>query len=239
MTIAILLLLAGVWIFVQHAGLDSYALAATICNYGMVPGELTHLAPVGLSVPLGQGLACVVDRDPINVITPLTAMFLHGGWGHILGNGLFLWVFGAGVEDSMGRGRYLVFYLVCGLIAAAVQVLVDPASPIPMVGASGAISGVMGTYLLLYPRVRVNVLFFFFIFVRIIPIPAYLMLIYWIALQVITGLPQLSSVRPEVSSGVAVWAHIGGFAAGLLLAKLFVNKELYFRRMALRRSLWG
>ncbi|HEX2658533.1 MAG TPA: rhomboid family intramembrane serine protease [Polyangia bacterium] len=234
-TVALLVVIGAVWLLVQGAGFDPVALAASTCNWGMVPGELTGRARVGLSVPLGQGLACVVDNDPRNILTPLTSMFLHGGWSHILGNGLFLWVFGNNVEDSMGRFRFVIFYLVCGLAAAAAQVFVSPASPVPMVGASGAISGVLGAYLLLYPRVRVNLLVFLFIFIRVIPVPAWMMLLWWIGLQVLSGLPQLSSMRPEVSSGVAVWAHIGGFAAGLALIKLFVNPRLMEERRDLFR----
>ena len=124
----------------------------------------------------------------------------------------------------------MFFYLLCGLAAAATQVAINPASPVPMVGASGAISGVLGAYLLLYPRVRVNVLFLLIIFVRVIQVPAWAMLLWWIGLQVLTGLPELAGGRPEASAGVAVWAHIGGFAAGLLLDKLFVNPRLMRER---------
>jgi membrane associated rhomboid family serine protease len=148
-------------------------------------------------------------------------MFLHGSWGHLLGNMLFLWVFGNNIEDSMGPWRFLVFYLICGLMAVGVHIATDPTSPVPTVGASGAISGIMGAYLLLYPRSRVNILFFFLIFIRIVPVPAWAALLWWFAWQVIAGLPQLSSMRPDVSGGVAVWAHIGGFVAGLVLIKLF------------------
>jgi membrane associated rhomboid family serine protease len=236
-TIALLVLMGAVWIFVQHGGLDPVALAASTCNWGMVPGEITGRARVGLSVPLGGGLACIVDDDPRNFLTPITSMFLHGGWGHLLGNGLFLWIFGNNVEDSMGRLRFVGFYLLCGLAAAAAQIAINPASPVPMVGASGAISGVLGAYLLLYPRVRVHLLVFLFFFIRVIPVPAWFMLLCWIGLQVLAGLPQLSSVRPDVSAGVAVWAHIGGFATGLALIKLFVNPRLMdAREVALRRS---
>ncbi len=110
------------WVFVQGAGLDPAALAASVCNWGMVPGELTHRARVGDGLPSGNGMACVVDDEPRNLLTPITSMFLHGGWAHLLGNGLFLWIFGNNVEDSMGRIRFIVFYLVCGLAAAAAQV---------------------------------------------------------------------------------------------------------------------
>jgi membrane associated rhomboid family serine protease len=225
-TVILLLLMGAVWVVVEGAGLDSRALAAAVCNYGLVPGELTGKARVGTAIPLGQGLACVVDNDQINLLTPLTSMFLHGGWLHLLGNGLFLWVFGNNVEDSMGRFRFLIFYLLCGFAAAGAQIAINPSSPVPMVGASGAIAGVLGAYLILYPRVRVRVLLFLLIFIQVISVPAYIVLLVWIGLQLLAGLPQLSSIRPDVSSGVAVWAHIGGFAAGVLLVHLFRNPEL-------------
>jgi membrane associated rhomboid family serine protease len=227
--------IGATWVFVQGAGLNSLALVSSVCNLGLVPGELTGRAPVGLGVPLGQGLSCVVDNEDINRLTPLTSMFLHGSWGHILGNCLFFWVFGNNVEDSMGRLRFLVFYVVCGLAAAAAQVMMDPASPIPMVGASGAISGVMGAYLILYPRVRVNMLFIFFIIFRIIPLPAWAVLLWWFGVQVITGLPQLNQIQAE--GGVAVWAHVGGFIAGVVLVKLFENRALTSQRTGWRHRL--
>src|ERR687884_1297386 len=223
MTWSILASLAAVWVVVQGAGLDEVRLAASVCNYGLVPGELTHQARVGYALPIGQNLACVVDNDPINKFTPLTSMFLHGSWGHLLGNALFFWVFGNNIEDSMGPWRFLAFYLICGLVAAAAHVMVAPASPVPTVGASGAISGVLGAYLVLYPKARVNMLFFFVIIIRVIPIPAWLVLLWWFAWQVIAGLPELMTVNPEVSGGVAVWGHVGGFVSGGLLIKLFEN----------------
>ena len=150
-TVLLLLALGATWIFVQGAGFDPSALAASVCNWGMIPGEITFRARVGDGLPLGNGMACLVDAEPRNLLTPLTSMFLHGGWAHLLGNSLFLWIFGNNVEDIMGRFRFIVFYLVCGLAAAAAQALIDPASIVPMVGASGAISGVLGAYLILYP----------------------------------------------------------------------------------------
>ncbi len=231
MTYLILAAIIAVWLFVQGAGFNEFRLAASICNLGLVPGELTHLARIGTGVPLGDGWACVIDNEPINRLTPLTSMFLHGSWGHLLGNCLFFWVFGNNVEDSMGRLRFLVFYLLCGLAAAATHVLVQPGSPVPTVGASGAISGVLGAYLVLYPRVRVRMLFFFIFFIRVIPIPAWAVLLWWFAWQVIGGLPALTSMRPEVSSGVAVWAHIGGFITGVVLVKLFEDRRLVAQRV--------
>jgi membrane associated rhomboid family serine protease len=232
-TIAILAALAIVWVFVQGAGFGD-ALAASVCNLGLVPGELTRRAPLGAATPLGEGLVCLVDDQPINRYTPLTSMFLHGSWAHLGGNALFLWIFGNNVEDSMGRLRFAAFYLLCGFAAAAAQVMVDPASPVPMVGASGAISGVLGAYLVMYPRVRVNVLFVIIFFVQIVSVPAYLMLLWWIGLQLLGGLPQVGAVGSK--GGVAFWAHIGGFAAGLLLVKLFENRALVeLRRTAEHR----
>jgi membrane associated rhomboid family serine protease len=172
---------------------------------------------------------------PINFFTPLTSMFLHGGWGHLLGNCLFLWVFGNNVEDSMGRIRFPIFYVLCGLAAAFAQILVDPASPVPMVGASGAISGVLGAYLVLYPRVRVNLLVIIFIFIRIIPVPAWLMLFLWIGYQVVSGLPQLTSSGAQ-HAGVAFWAHIGGFLTGMILVKPFENDRLVAARTRYARN---
>jgi len=233
MTYAIIAVIVGVWVLVQGAGLDQQSLAASICNLGMVPGEISRQAAVGTSVPLGPGMACVVDQEAINVWTPITSMFLHGGWGHLLGNLLFFWVFGNNVEDSMGRARFLVFYLLCGIIAAGSHVILDPTSPIPTVGASGAISGVLGAYLVLYPRVRVRMLFWFLLFIKVIRVPAWAVLLWWFFWQVVSGLPQLMTVNREVSGGVAVWAHIGGFIAGVVLVKLFVNEELHRRRLAI------
>ena len=228
------LLLAGLgvaWFVVQGAGLDA-RLVRSVCNLGMVPGELTRLAPVGVGVPLTEDLACVVDREAINALTPVFSMFLHGGWGHLLGNALFLWVFGNNVEDLMGAGRFLAFYVICGLAAAAAHVAVDPGSILPTVGASGAISGVMGAYLVLYPKVPVRMLFFFGIFIRVIPLPAWGVLLWWFAWQVIAGLPQLVGVG-DLAGGVAVWAHAGGFLAGVLLVRLFVRPD----RERVRRAL--
>ncbi len=232
MTLAILAVTWIVWLVVQGSGGTSsndgaLRLATSVCNYGFVPGELTGQAPLGYGVPLGGGWACVVDNDPVNYATPVLSIFLHGGWGHLIGNSLYLWVFGNNVEDSMGRGRFLLFYLITGIAAAGAHMLVEPASPLPTVGASGAISGVMGGYLLLYPRVRVRTFIPPFFLLRF---PAWFVLILWIASQVLAGLPDLSPLRREVSGGVAVWAHVGGFVAGVILVRLFVNRDLVRRR---------
>jgi len=236
MTWLILAAMFAVWLVVQGGGLpgNDLRLVTSLCNYGMVPAELTHGAPVGLTVPIAPGLGCAIDREPINIFTPLISMFLHGGWGHLLGNALFFWVFGNNIEDSMGDVRFLVFYLILRLAAAGTHILLQPASPVPTVGASGAISGVLGAYFVLYPKVRINMLFYFLIFFKVIPIPAWLVLIYWFGVQVLTA--YMSPVRTEVSGGVAVWAHIGGFIAGMLLVKIFEDRRLVAQRNTIREQ---
>lgn len=153
----------------------------------------------------------LVTRDGA-YLTLLTSMFLHGGWMHLAGNMLFLWVFGDNLEDRMGHAPYLGFYLACGVGAALAQVFFEPGSAIPTVGASGAIAGVMGGYLLLFPRARVDVLIIFFVFFRILPIPAWIMLGLWFVFQLVGGV----GIAPG-AGGVAYWAHTGGFAVGVLL----------------------
>jgi membrane associated rhomboid family serine protease len=234
MTIAILGAMAASWLLLQGAGFDDAQLAKSVCNLGMVPGELTGKAPLGQSVPIGPDMACVVDNEPINKLTPLTSMFLHGSWSHFLGNALFFWVFGNNIEDSMGRGRFLVFYLVCGFAADVAHAISAPASPVPTVGASGAISGVMGAYLLLYPRVRVRMLVILVFYITVVRVPAWAVLLWWFFIQVVATLPQLMQVNPDVAGGgVAVWAHIGGFVVGVALVRLFVNDDLHRRRLGM------
>jgi membrane associated rhomboid family serine protease len=240
MTILLLAAIGTAWVVLQGAGFNPEALAMSVCNLGLVPAELTGAAPVGTSVPLTRDLLCVVDAEPLNWITPLSSMFLHGSWAHLLGNALFLWVFGNNVEDVMGRLRFLAFYVLCGLAAVAVHVGMQPGSPVPTVGASGAISGAMGAYLVLFPRVRVRMLFVFVVFWRVIPMPAWAVLLWWFGLQVLLGLPDLAAM-PSEGGGVAVWAHVGGFVAGVLLVRVFQRPDLTERRrsMLLRRGLLG
>src|SRR5262245_16208609 len=178
-----------VWVMIQGAG-SPLPLARSICNLGLIPGELTETLRPGTRFPLGPGLVCVIDsgRQTSHV---LTSMFLHGSWMHLLGNMWFLWLFGNNVEDAMGPGRFVVFYLLCGAAAALAQVVVNPGSAIPMVGASGAISGVMGGYLVLYPHVRVYCLILPFF--ASIALPAWTMLLYWLGLQFLGGLAGLAA----------------------------------------------
>jgi membrane associated rhomboid family serine protease len=207
-------------------------LSASVCRLGLIPGEFLQRLPEGFAIPMGRGTACVIGGETV-WYAPLTSMFMHGGWLHLIGNMWFLWVFGNNVEDSMGRVRYLVFYLLCGLAAAATQTLLNPSSAIPMVGASGAISGVMGAYVLLYPRVRVHMLVILVIFITRIQVPAYVMLGYWFLLQLLGGAAALG----QESGGVAFAAHVGGFVAGALLVGVFKDRELVMQHRALARTM--
>lgn len=157
--------------------------------------------------------------DPSSWATVLTSMFLHGGWLHVGGNLLYLWIFGDNVEDRMGHGRFLFFYLACGVCAAMAQVLASPASPVPMVGASGAIAGVLGAYLLYYPHARVLTLVPIFFFIQLIEIPALVFLLLWFAMQLLSGVASLGGAS-SATGGVAWWAHAGGFAGGFVLGAL-------------------
>jgi membrane associated rhomboid family serine protease len=215
-----------VWLLVQGAG-ATFPLAKSVCNLGLIPGELTGALPVGTSFPMGRGLICSTDpgRQFSHVFT---SMFLHGSWMHLLGNMWFLWLFGNNVEDSMGRIRFIVFYLLSGLAAAAGQVLTDPGSRFPMVGASGAISGVMGGYLMLYPNVRVYTLVPIGFFITSMALPAWMMLGYWFLIQFVSGLVAFGGDM----GGVAFWAHVGGFLAGLVLVKFFVRSDYVDARQA-------
>ena len=221
-TIGIIAVNVLVWILFQGAG-SAHALAYSTCTWGLVPGEILRSIPPGVSVPLGRGFECVTTGTP-NYLTVLTSMFLHGSWFHILGNMWFLWIFGNNIEDAMGHGRFLVFYLLSGVAAAATQTLMDPHSAVPMIGASGAISGVMGAYLVLFPRIRVHTLVFLGIFITTIAVPAYLMLVWWFLIQLLGGLPALGGVSDQ--GGVAFFAHVGGFVAGLVLVRAFLRGDL-------------
>ncbi|MBV9403764.1 MAG: rhomboid family intramembrane serine protease [Acidobacteriaceae bacterium] len=161
--------------------------------------------------------------DQLRLTTLLTSMFLHGGWLHLIGNMWFLWVFGSHIEDAMGSAKFLVFYLISGVASAAVQFVTSLGSPVPTIGASGAIAGVMGAFLVLYPRVRVVTLIFIIVFVTTIDLPAAFMLIYWFALQLLSGLGSLTSVSQ--AQNIAWFAHVGGFLAGILLVRVFQSNR--------------
>ena len=227
-TVVLIGLNVAAWILVQGMGAEP-TLSQSVCELGLIPGELLGRIPEGYTLPMSREMSCVIG--PPHWYTPLSSMFLHGGWLHLIGNMWFLWLFGNNVEDSMGHARYLVFYLLCGLAAASAQTLVNPNSAIPMVGASGAISGVMGAYIVLYPRVRIHMLIFLGFFITRAVVLAYVMLGYWLLLQIVGGLPALA----EESGGVAFWAHAGGFLAGAVLVLVFRDEDLVARHRALAR----
>jgi membrane associated rhomboid family serine protease len=194
-------------VFLWQDGLDPQAADAASYAYGMVPAVLFG----GAELPTGL-------RALPPWATIFSSMFMHGGWVHLLGNMLYLWLFGRGVETALGIARYLVFYFVCGTVAALTQAIADPGSTIPMIGASGAIAGILGAYLVLHPRGNVVVLIWIFILVRLITVPAVILLGIWFLLQLLGAL-----TAPLDEPGVATWAHVGGFIAGMILV-LFIRR---------------
>ena len=218
-TIVIIAMNVMAWLLVQHGGAGEGFLAS-LCTFGAIPADITGGLESGEVIFLATDLPCRVGA--LGWGTVLTSMFMHGGWMHLIGNMWFLWVFGNNIEDSMGHFRFVVFYLLCGVLAAGAHILTDPGSMVPTVGASGAISGVMGAYLVLYPKVRVHTLFFFVVFVRIFLLPAWVLLAQWFFIQLLLGAGSLGAE----GGGVAFWAHVGGFVAGLVLIKVFQRKQL-------------
>jgi len=196
----ILFIILNFLVFFYELSLPDRTLTRFVLSAGVVPYELSH----------DFGLAAAGDL--------LTSMFLHGGWMHIIGNMLYLWIFGDNVEDHMGVLAYVVFYLAAGVAASLTQVAIAPASTVPTIGASGAIAGVLGAYLVMFPRTRVRTLVFVFRFVRVVELPALVVLGFWFVLQIFNG---LASVATMASGGVAWFAHIGGFVVGILAGFLF------------------
>ena len=199
--VTVAILVVNVLAFLYEASLDSATLDRFLMAYGMIP-----LAFAWLDVA--------------------TSMFLHGGWIHLIGNMLSLWIFGDNVEDRLGHGRFFLFYLGCGALASLAHVWADPASPVPTIGASGAIAGVMGCYFVLYPHSRIITLLPIFIFIQIVEVPAVVFLGLWFLLQLVSGVgSQLSATAGDAAGGIAFWAHIGGFAVGAVLVKLMARPE--------------
>jgi membrane associated rhomboid family serine protease len=180
------------------------ALDDFITRWGVVPADLTAAWKAG-------------DYLSAETATLVTSQFLHGGWFHLLGNMLYLWIFGNNVEDRLGRPVFLLFYLLGGVVAVAGQTLIDPQSEIPLIGASGAISATLGAYLVLYPGARIQSLVFLGFFYQLIAVPAVVVLGFWFVLQLIDGLASLGATT-GVEGGVAFFAHIGGFVVGVLFA---------------------
>jgi membrane associated rhomboid family serine protease len=199
-----LLIVACALVFFYELSLDEYSRNYFITLYGVVPA---HLRPVTL----------------------ITSMFLHGGWSHIIGNMLFLWAFGKSLEDAMGHTKFLAFYMVCGIVAGITHVAFNYYSSLPTVGASGAIAGVMGAYLIKFPRARIHTLIFVLFFFTMADIPAAFILVYWFVMQLFSGYGSIAHTN-VTDSGVAWFAHVGGFITGMILVNLMGTRARYFPR---------
>ncbi len=208
-SIVSLLLAANVMVFVYEAWLG-HAAESLLYEYGMVPARFTHLAVDGQFTALWAP------------VTLLTSLFLHGDFLHIAGNMLYLYIFGPAVEARFGHGRFFWFYLTAGIAAGLAMVWMQPASRMPVVGASGAIAGVLGAYFVLYPRARIVTMVPFFVFVEIIEVPAVLYLLLWFAVQLYAGLQSVGG-HGAIVGGVAWWAHVGGFLFGIAMAPLLAR----------------
>src|SRR5215472_8688004 len=202
--VVISLIVVNILVFLFQFSLDPYSQNAFVAAYGLTPDSF-HFANV------------------------LTSMFLHGGWMHVLGNMWFLWIFGDNIEDILGHAKFLAFYLVCGIAAALAQTVLNPYSRVPMVGASGAIAGVMGAYMVKFPHSRIRTLAFVLFFITTFDVPAWLMLIYWFAIQLFSGVGTVGYTQIS-QGGTAFFAHVGGFIAGVLLVNLMRPKQRYTRR---------
>jgi membrane associated rhomboid family serine protease len=246
-TILLIAINVVVYFGFQHGGILHGPRESSIVRYGAIPYEVTHpgkhcatsaqlaggvaLETNGAVVCEGQQVRTTAGEEtvgqtpggPATVLTLVTSMFLHGGILHLLGNMLFLWIFGATVEDGMARWRYVLFYLLGGLAAVILQVGFSPSSTAPTVGASGAIAAVLGGYILLYPRARVVALVFVIFFFTLIELPAWLMLGFWFLTQALFAAASLGN--PDGGGGVAYFAHIGGFAFGLLAIRAFAQRR--------------
>jgi len=209
-TIGLIILNTAVFLYQLSLGPQAEAF---IFNYGAIPYQIVFggESPAGVNFP--------------SKLTLLTSMFLHGGWMHLIGNMLYLWIFGNNIEDQLGHFVYLIFYVACGLLAGLAHILSDPSSQVPSVGASGAIAGVLGAYLIKFPKARILTLIWLGFFVRLVYIPAIFVLGFWFVLQIIAGLPTVGAGQ---TGGIAYFAHIGGFVAGIIL--FFVLSRLLGRR---------
>ncbi len=202
-------------VFLFESALTPDSFKILLYQFGMVPANITgYLSGAGR-----LGLVAVL-------LPALTSMFLHGSWMHVIGNMWFLWIFGDNIEDHLGHFKYLVFYLASGLVAAFAQLLLSPHSRVPTVGASGAIAGVLGAYFVLYPKARVLIWFpIFFLFY----LPAWVMLGYWFLMQFVSGAATSMASYSDTRGGVAFWAHVGGFVAGIVLIKLVPQRPRRYR----------
>ena len=204
-------------VFFTQLNLDPVELKEFLYRFALVPARY--------AIPVAYGHA---DFDPGDIVPFFTMMFLHGGWLHLILNMWTLWLFGPPVEDRLGHGRYLVFYLACGMAAAITQVIFSPTSTIPVLGASGAIAGVLGCYMRLFPLARVVVVVLVIIIPLFFEMPGFVFVGFWFLMQVLQGTAEL--LMPSSGGGVAWWAHVGGFVAGLVLGPLLLRSERLYRK---------
>lgn len=200
--ITLILIAVNIIVFIYQLSLGSH-LEEFYYRFSVIPQRITESIHSGAIKPLPY-------------LPLITSLFLHGGWLHLGGNMLYLWVFGDNVEDKLGHGRFLVFYVLCGFVASILHIVIEPASSLPTIGASGAISGILGAYIVMFPKARILTLIPIFIFIQLAELPAYIILGLWFLLQFINGMMSLGYAAAGMG-GVAWWAHIGGFIAGLLL----------------------
>ncbi len=213
-------------VFLFEISLPHPVLERLFYYFGVVPARYTH-----------PEWAISVGLVPKAILPLFTCMFLHGGWIHIIGNLWTLWIFGDNVEDEMGHTRFLLFYLLCGLVASFVQIYTNPHSTIPTIGASGAIAGVMGAYYMLFPRARIIIMIPILFFPFFFEVPAVFFLIFWFFEQVFSG--TLSLLSPQQAGGIAWWAHAGGFLCGMFTHRLFLNPKPCRRRYKDQMNQWG
>jgi membrane associated rhomboid family serine protease len=206
--VTVLLIVVNILVFLYEISLESFARNDFRAVYSFVP-------------------------DHFSFLSVLTSMFLHSGWMHLLGNMWFLWIFGDNIEDILGSAKYLLFYLLCGVAAAMTQFLGDPGSRVPMVGASGAIAGVMGAYLVKFPHSRIHTLLFILFFFTTLDVPAWLWLVFWFLINFFSGVGSIGYSHASQGVGVAFLAHVGGFLAGIALIFLLVPRQRYTRRQDL------
>jgi len=198
----------NVLVFLYEVSLDPFSANHFISTYGVIPSQAEPYALV-------------------------SSMFLHGGWMHLIGNMWFLWIFGDNVEDVLGHGKYLMFYLLCGVLASGLHIVLSLDSRVPMVGASGAIAGVMGAYMAKFPHARIQTLIFIVVFITVMDLPAALILVYWFVIQLFSGVGSLAQ-STATTGGTAWFAHVGGFVAGYLLVRILKTRRQYRLRRDLR-----
>jgi membrane associated rhomboid family serine protease len=220
-TVALIAINALVYLYEMSLGPH---LEAFITSWGAIPYEITHA--VDIVGPDPEASIYHTPTPATHYATLLSSMFIHGGFFHLFGNMLYLWIFGNNIEDLLGPIKFLVFYLLCGLLASLTHIVMQPGSTIPTVGASGAVSGVLGAYLLVYPRARVLTLVFLVVFVRMIVLPAGVLLVFWFIMNAMSGFASLG-MR---GAGVAWFAHVGGFLAGMALLKIMAGGGLARRK---------